>query len=36
MAVITIFRGWYSRGKEIAEKVVAKLGYSVHLKGFTS
>ena len=27
MAVITISRGSYSRGKEIAEKVAAKLGY---------
>jgi cytidylate kinase len=28
MAVITISRGSYSRGKEIAEKVAAKLGYT--------
>src|SRR5210317_561839 len=27
MPVITISRGSYSRGKEIAEKVAAKLGY---------
>jgi cytidylate kinase len=27
MAIITISRGSYSRGKEIAEKVAAKLGY---------
>ena len=27
MAVITISRGSYSRGKEIAEKAAAKLGY---------
>ena len=28
MAIITISRGSYSRGKEIAEKVAAKLGYT--------
>ncbi len=28
MAIITISRGSYSRGKEIAEKLAAKLGYS--------
>ena len=27
MAIITISRGSYSRGKEIAEKVAEKLGY---------
>ncbi len=27
MAVITISRGSYSRGKEVAEKVAQKLGY---------
>ena len=29
MAIITISRGSYSRGKEIAEKVAAKLDYSL-------
>jgi hypothetical protein len=29
MAIITISRGSYSRGKEIAEKVAEKLGYSL-------
>ena len=29
MAIITISRGSYSRGKEIAEKVAARLGYSL-------
>ncbi|MEJ2071714.1 MAG: cytidylate kinase family protein [Syntrophobacterales bacterium] len=27
MAIITISRGSYSRGKEVAEKVAARLGY---------
>ena len=27
MAIITISRGWYHRGREVAEKLAAKLGY---------
>ena len=31
MAIITISRGSYSKGKEVAEKVAERLGYAVRL-----
>ena len=30
MAIITISRGCFSHGKEIAEKVADRLGYQMH------
>ena len=33
MAIITISRGSYSKGKEVAEKVAENLGYQLHLSG---
>ena len=33
MAIITISRGSYSKGKEVAERVASRLGIQVHQQG---
>jgi hypothetical protein len=36
MAIITISRGSYSKGKEVAEKVAGETGLPVHFPGRSS